>query len=363
MAKFLINIDSDPYIEFENRCIQSNVVCIKLYKDNIFITNLNFIYQLVHATPAVIHIKYTPKTIHDLIVNNDINNIELIFENKSSLRESLVVDKKLYTNFDSISYVQQVPYKKPKKIAAFTHVYNEGIMLKVWINYYGNLIGHENLYIIDHGSTIDFKTKIDSRVNVITIPRGECDHYNISAYCGYFQRFLLTQYEWIINIDCDEFLVVKDGNVFDIINNHSNCVLTPNQAYEILYNFENENVLDYNEMLLKQRHWMVSNDHYKKSCLSSIPTTWGPGFHRCYNDNTFIDNLYLLHLKYIDTYEYAERNKNIWKDIKLSDIDKKMSNVNNEKSYNITDINEINIEIQTKLKDRIEIPNWLKEVL
>jgi hypothetical protein len=362
MAKFLINIDSDPFIEFDNRCIQSNIVCIKFYKDNVFVTNLNYPYQLVHIAPAVIHIKYTPKIIHDLIVSNDINNVELIFENRNSLRESLIVDKKLYINFDSISYVQQVPYKKPKKIAVLTHIYNEGSMLDIWVKYYGNLLGYDNLYVIDHGSTIDFKSKINSQVNIITIPRGECDHYNISAYCGYFQRFLLTQYDWVINVDCDEFLIVEDDSLFNVIDKHPNCTLTPNKAYEILFDFKNENILDYSKPLLRQRQWMISNDHYKKSCLSSVATTWGPGFHRCYNNSTVIDNLWLIHLKYIDTNIYAERNKKIWKDINLSDIDRKICNVNNEKSYNITDVNEINIEIQSKLKDKIEIPDWLKDV-
>ena len=38
------------------------------------------------------------------------------------------------------------------KIAALTFAYNESVNLLIWRRYYGEQLGEENLFLIDHGS-------------------------------------------------------------------------------------------------------------------------------------------------------------------------------------------------------------------
>ena len=64
---------------------------------------------------------------------------------------------------------------------------------------------------IDHGSDRSPSFALHPGTQIVSIPRGAVDHINISQFCGYFQRFLLSQYRWVIHVDSDELLVHEHG--------------------------------------------------------------------------------------------------------------------------------------------------------
>jgi hypothetical protein len=58
-------------------------------------------------------------------------------------------------------------------LAVVTMVYNEPDFLPFWTSYYGNQIGFENCFVLDHGS--DDATIFDPRVNRLSLPRSPFD--------------------------------------------------------------------------------------------------------------------------------------------------------------------------------------------
>jgi len=354
MARFLL-LNGLGYIEFENSLDESEYAATISSTEHEH--SFTQVYQNVCKSPLVLAINGNPKSFYDSVILNTLNKIVV----NDKLEENLVIDKKMFLNIDPISLVTDIGYDKPKKLAAFTHVFNEDKMLKLWIKYYGSLVGRENLYIIDHGSTVDIKSVVPSDINLISMPRGKCDHWNIAKYCAYFQRFLLTQYEWVIHTDCDEFLLVKEDNNFEtILSKYKNLNIRGKYAYDILHDYENEPLLNYNSPILNQRKHMRECPNYLKCCLASQPATWAPGFHKSYEDLHDADELILLHLKYIEDKELYNRHET-WKNVEQSVLDKTFCNISASKFHNCSSVDEIRTYLS--IENSVDIPEWMKKYL
>lgn len=75
-----------------------------------------------------------------------------------------------------------------KPLAVFTMVYNEQRMLPVWVRYYRQQVGAENLFILDHGSE-SLPDLPDC--HVIPLRRHELDEIDRCAQVQAFQKRLL----------------------------------------------------------------------------------------------------------------------------------------------------------------------------
>lgn len=360
----LISINGTFFIEFRHPKFDQNDERKRLIffnnEDKIVSVNEDG-FEIVSNEPLVVSLAQNPKAFHDFVIHNMIKGIALESKDSGIIKEPLKLDVKLHTEFDSISYIQNIKYKKPKIGAAFTHVLNELKMIKLWVKYYGGIFGNQNLYVIDHGSTNDFKSHLPKDVNVITIPRGDCDHWNMSKYCAYFQRFLLTQYEWVIHTDCDEFLMCSEGNDFyKLFSKFKGENLRPSKAYDVLMDHENESDLNYDDLILKQRSKMIFNSSFLKTSVTSTPITWGPGFHKCYDKNIEIESLWLFHLKMIDSKETLKRNTEIWQTVTQSELDKKFFILGTDGLYQSKDIDFIKSCLGESIKHATDIPEWTK---
>ena len=96
---------------------------------------------------------------------------------------------------------------------------DERFLLKPWLDYHGYLFGYENLYVIDNGSELAETRAVLSeyaRKGVVV----DYTHVGRSAYeakgdiIGQIIRRLDLQgrYDFIIPLDCDEFIALKDGD-------------------------------------------------------------------------------------------------------------------------------------------------------
>ncbi|MDO9630513.1 MAG: hypothetical protein Q7I92_01255, partial [Humidesulfovibrio sp.] len=149
-----------------------------------------------------------------LSINDELCPIERILQRASSRQVTLVVrgpkgngdaaplHEELVLFHHSfflpfVDYVKSMPpgggYTKPGLLAAFTHAYDDNDMLRFWEAHHARLVGLENLYVIDHGSTVSPRGVLHPETNVVPLPRGETDHANMARFCGHFQRFLLSQ--------------------------------------------------------------------------------------------------------------------------------------------------------------------------
>jgi len=94
-------------------------------------------------------------------------------------------------------------------------VLNEPILLEPFLEYYGNLIGFENIIILDNKSTIEsIHTTFSKYQDKVTIFRN-CDYFDLEYEKGKFDILvsnLKKECKFISKIDCDEFLSFYDYN-------------------------------------------------------------------------------------------------------------------------------------------------------
>lgn len=245
------------------------------------------------------------------------------------LSEKVSVDPVYFKNIIDLTSPDFFPpfrygdYKKPKNFAVFTHVYNENFFIKVFINYYKKLTDPSNIFIINHGSDdLDIQYILNSGCQIVSIPRGSVDHLNIKKYVEYFQRFLLTQYNWILSVDCDELLVHNKGidnfNYF-LNNNNDKCIIKPGLGVDLIHNPDLElEIGDFSKISEHRRFYKISSE-YAKPLMASIPVTWGLGFHYSINEDQIVVNfdLSLVHLAHVSINEKLIKN-NRWNRIEKS---------------------------------------------
>ncbi len=253
------------------------------------------------------------------------------------------------------------PYEKPGKLAVFTHASNEDIFLKTFIDYYSQLTDRQHIYIIDHGS--DYRSQwlsAETGCQVIRIPKGKIDHLNIKRYVEYFQRFLLTQYQWVLHVDSDELLVHRKGPAYlrdQLLNEYHDVSLQASVGLNLIQDPRTEKVLDLDLPITSQRsHYQVA-DGYDKPVLSSLPTTWILGFHKNLMDarNIVVDDLCLIHLAFVSLEERVRRNR-LWREYKLSEADSTFVN----QSVRNDGTEQVKAELLDMLnKGTIAAPAWL----
>ncbi len=88
---------------------------------------------------------------------------------------------------------------------------NESTAIKEWINHYKNE-GVEHFYLIDNGSTDDYKKEIEVPLSqgIISIVSDEKRHAQAELYNTHFQK-ALEESEWLLICDLDEFLYARRG--------------------------------------------------------------------------------------------------------------------------------------------------------
>ena len=100
---------------------------------------------------------------------------------------------------------------KNKKIAAITMARNDDFFLSRWIEYYGGILGTENLYIYLDGTDQNIPKNAD-KAHITKLPhtnlsRSAGDKYRIGKISDLANELLKT-YDIVIGCDCDEFLMV-----------------------------------------------------------------------------------------------------------------------------------------------------------
>ena len=232
------------------------------------------------------------------------------------------------SRLDPISHYQKYPYSKQHRLAAFTTAYNEGVMLRVWIDFYSRYVPKQHLYVIDHGGDAAHVDRYRSEVNVISIPGGELDHHNIANYCGFFQRFLLTKYEFVLHAHADEMLVF-DGppETFGehLAGQPPRCILKPAHAFDLLHDFRSEAPIDLARPITLQRQCLLPAPMYHKPLLASAPVTWFTGCHDCVEPSILDPRLWLVHLRDVDLGHAIERESR-WRALKQSALDRGVFN-------------------------------------
>ena len=194
--------------------------------------------------------------------------------------------------------------------AAVTFVYNELFNLPIWIRYFGDQFGRENLFVVDLGTT-DGSTDDLGDVNRIAVPRDEFDEYTKTNFINFLQRGLLNYYDTVIYTDADE-LVVPDPEIFPDLRtylerssfDYVSCI-----GLNIVHVLNREDPLDVTKPILPQRRFAKFLSATCKPCVSRVSMNWSPGFH-CSDKPPRIDPaLFMFHTKWMDYNLAMQRQK------------------------------------------------------
>ena len=204
-------------------------------------------------------------------------------------------------------------------IAIITMVYNEDVLLPIWLRYYGAHLGREHLYVIDDGSNDGSTTGLEG-VNVIRLERAPIDEDNRSLAIGLFHEQMLKQYDVVIFTDVDELLVpdplTKLGLVDYIARHagaHTNAI-----GLEIIHNQFDEPVYSQEIGVFGQRRYVRFSRFYCKQLIHRQPVTWVPGFHSTNHEPVVGVGLYLFHLRSLD-YELSRKRVSNWNNLAWSE--------------------------------------------
>ncbi|CAI3945319.1 unnamed protein product [Commensalibacter communis] len=195
------------------------------------------------------------------------------------------------------------------RIAVITKCYQEQIMLPVWIKHYSRLVGEENLFILDHGSSPP--VQVQNNIYVERISRQEyLDESETVRIISEWQQKLLQTYDWVIFVDTDEFILPRPSRWNSLGEYLSQCSaqICRCVGVEVIDPMIKPPV-DWSKSILRQRSNGVITSWSCKPSVSSVPTIWDPGFHRCQNSHSFEHDLWLFHLKYADQNHLLEHSE------------------------------------------------------
>ncbi|MFD2201473.1 glycosyltransferase family 2 protein [Shivajiella indica] len=196
---------------------------------------------------------------------------------------------------------------KNKKIAVITMARNDDFFLTRWIDYYGKELGEENCFIFLDGEDQPVPKNAGS-VNVSHEKR-VAEHVVKAekrrlGFLSKVAKSLLDNYDIIIGVDADEFLIVDPKIGKNLITYLSEIDINPSVSglgVDVGQVLEKEPDLDKERPFLEQREFALLSSRYTKPSVISKPVNWGSGFHRIKGHNFKIDpNLYLFHFGSVD---------------------------------------------------------------
>lgn len=185
-----------------------------------------------------------------------------------------------------------------KRGFALTMQYNERDLLPQWIAHYSKYFEQKNLYVIDHGSDVNY---VPPGVNRIYVPRSPIFDEDLRRDCVKGIVFSLMQYyDYGVFSDADELVVMES---FDPE------AIEPNQVY-YTYGFD----LFYVLVDGKRRiYGSLNTDECKPLVFNHALPHWSSGFHGCIVPGVPAIKPVMGHTKYMNRQFYenglAQREK------------------------------------------------------
>ena len=194
-----------------------------------------------------------------------------------------------------------------KRICAITMVRNDWFFLRKWVDYYGGILGRENLYILFDGKDqvppdfcVGTNTIVHERIagKVVKADKGRI---RCISNCA---RNLMDRYDLAIGTDADEFLAVDPAlglSLSEYLSTLNVRGSVSGLGVDVAQHLDREQEIDASRPFLSQRHYGCLTSRYTKASVKNCPQRWGSGFHRVKGRNYHIDpNLYLFHFGCVD---------------------------------------------------------------
>ena len=196
------------------------------------------------------------------------------------------------------------------KFAVMTTVRNDSFFLPKWIQYYGDIFGYKNLFVIldGHDQTLPSCLNV-AEVNFIRLPQKPSERTQgdrrRARVMSHFAHGLFLLFDSVLAMDVDEFLVVDPlvGQTLSeyLESKQGKHATLSGLGLDVGQHMTKEGDIDLTKPFLSQRSYANINSRYTKPIVAYRPVTWGSGMHRVKGKNYHIDeNLYLFHFGMLD---------------------------------------------------------------
>ena len=185
-----------------------------------------------------------------------------------------------------------------KRCAVITDAAASGYLLPAWIDYYGGAFGYDNLIVVCYQEKLP---QLEARVvRLLSVDWAYSENLRVELSNNLVQG-LLQKYSIVIRVDVDEFLVPDPRKYPSLRHYVDNLDARYVTAIGLdVVEMPSEAALRYDvRPLLKQRGFAVKGSAYSKTCVTTTPLRWSPGFHTV-NAPPIFDDLYLFHMKFSD---------------------------------------------------------------
>lgn len=183
---------------------------------------------------------------------------------------------------------------------ALTHVRHESFFLQKWIEYYGAIVGRENLYVVIDGD--DWTCDVDlSGITVETVleaPRRRIQNDRwIAKEMSSRANTLRKRYEFVIRGDVDEYVAIDPASGLDWPQAFQEL---GEQGYifalgvDMVQSDSETAPLDRKAPILGQRMHGFVSDRYSKPFVISRWNNWTGGAHRLINREVKISKHFIL---------------------------------------------------------------------
>ncbi|MCJ7873694.1 glycosyltransferase family 2 protein [Phaeobacter sp. J2-8] len=194
--------------------------------------------------------------------------------------------------------------------AALTMVRDDAFFLRAWLRHYGDQLGRENCYIVNHGRGTEV-AELAQGCNIIGIPGDPHPNFDMKRWrmLNNTVQGLRCYYDHVIVGDVDELVVVDPavaGGLLDFLRDQPlRQVLTP-VGLEVLHRIDIEDQPITDHILGPRRHVRVA-PHYSKPCVVSLGTKIARGGHFTQAGKLRTpEALLLFHLKFCDFGNYVD---------------------------------------------------------
>jgi hypothetical protein len=197
------------------------------------------------------------------------------------------------------------------KIAIFTIIHDEQFYFPIWLDYYRKHLKEEDIYVIDHNSSVTPQSYAPGHYHVIKeTHQGFLDHQWMRDTVTRFQNDLLMNYDVVVFAEVDEIIFYnnKDKTLIEAIEEGlmSSSYLTCFGIEPVQYIGEsNDYCKDMNLVWYRKKY--ARAPLYDKTLISRVPLKWTLGFHECQYPAVHTPDFLLIHLHRTFYMEYMKR--------------------------------------------------------
>ncbi len=189
------------------------------------------------------------------------------------------------------------------RVAVITMVRDEGAALPLWLRYYGDQVGLDNLYVVDDNS-VDGSTD-DLPCDVLKVPGVRGGHFEPSRMrlISGLADGLLGLYDAVVFCDADEFIVpdpARHKGLVDFVASRAGAEAVGVQGYNVVQHVDSEAPLDLSAPILAQRAYAVFVPTMCKPSISYTGGAWVAASHGIRADYRVDPDLFMFHLKFAD---------------------------------------------------------------